>query len=473
MSKKISTIGYQIPGKSELTLDFSSQSSLMDADIILMAPDLPYYERSSVDRGYYQGRICYGQNGSFLLKRDLQHWKSELMNAFKVGKTVFLFLSAKKDFFVDTGNRSYSGTGRSRSETINVAPADNYEFLPIRIGTINSARGTHIDFTGNPLFNTFFNKFKNNLEYHVCLEDVPDSIPVFRGKDKSKILGAIFKVGAGHLATLPYLNYDEEEFTEFQKVDDGKEEECWTDKAIEFGNIFIECLLEIDKGLSQELSKTPTPKWASHEEFSSKAAKEIQVKIGKNDTEIQKREKDNKKLQINLREEQVLTDLLFEQGKPLENAVIKALKTLGYKAENYDDGELELDQIIVSPEGDRYIGECEGKDNKDINITKFRQLVDLLNADFARDQVEEKAFGILFGNAERLKEPKERTLDFTEKCKNGAKREQIALAKTIDLFTVAKYLNENKDEKFKKRCREAIRKGLGGIIEFPTVPGKE
>jgi hypothetical protein len=90
--------------------------------------------------------------------------------------------------------------------------------------------------------------------------------------------------------------------------------------------------------------------------------------------------------------ESILQDLLFEQGKPLENAVTKALRILGFEAENYDDGELELDQVITNSEGHRYIGECEGKDNKDIDITKFRQLLESLNADFDREEVEEKAY---------------------------------------------------------------------------------
>lgn len=113
-------------------------------------------------------------------------------------------------------------------------------------------------------------------------------------------------------------------------------------------------------------------------------------------------------------------DLLYESGKALENAVIKALKILGYHAENYNDGTLELDQVITSPENERYIGECEGKDNKDIDIGKFRQLQDSLNEDFQRDDVKDKAFGLLFGNPQRLINPTERTLDFTEKCKRGA-----------------------------------------------------
>ena len=39
--------------------------------------------------------------------------------------------------------------------------------------------------------------------------------------------------------------------------------------------------------------------------------------------------------------------------------------------------------------------------------------------------------------------------------------EKILLVKTIDLFAVAKYLNENDDKAFQKDCRDAIHKGLG------------
>lgn len=160
---------------------------------------------------------------------------------------------------------------------------------------------------------------------------------------------------------------------------------------------------------------------------------------------------------------------MYESGKPLENAVIKALKILGYSAENYDDGKLELDQVIISPEGDRFIGECEGKDNKDIDITKFRQLQDGLNADFEREEVSEKAYDLLIGNPQRMIDPNLRTLDFTEKCQSAAKREQMGLIKTVDLFKVCRTISENENmQDYAKSCRDAIKSCLGGIIVFPN-----
>jgi len=238
------------------------------------------------------------------------------------------------------------------------------------------------------------------------------------------------------------------------------------------GDNFVKCLLEISKKLTDESEKTPTPEWVLKKQYLGKKEKKLYDSIDNNSENIANIMQENERLKIELEKEIKLKDLLFEQGKPLENAVIKALKILGYQAENYDDGDLEMDQVIISPEKNRYIGENEGKDNKDINITKFRQLVDALNADFARDEVKEKAFGILFGNPERLKDPEKRKLDFTTKCKSGAKKENIALVKTVDLFAVAKFLNENDDKKFKKDCRNAIHKGLGNIVVFPAIPKK-
>jgi hypothetical protein len=148
---------------------------------------------------------------------------------------------------------------------------------------------------------------------------------------------------------------------------------------------------------------------------------------------------------------------VFEAGKPLEHAVTKALKVLGYHAEGYDDGTLELDQVIISPEGDRYIGECEGKDNRAIDISKFRQLADAIHEDFVRDEVSNEAIGILFGNPHRLIKPSDRIDYFTKKCLDGAKRRSYALIKTPDLFNVIKYLLENKNEGYQIKCREAIK----------------
>jgi len=468
MSNKIeiASVGFQIPGHNESYIEFRSKKSLMDYDVVIFDPTLPYYEMGED----YQGKTCYGHTGSFQLKEDLAHWRSELVKALKAGKSVFFFLSSQEDFFWQTGNKQYSGTGRSTRTTNIVEGSNNYQVLPLSLGNITTATGKTIIFSGYSLFSSFYRSFKDSLEYEVYLEQVPQGEVIFTGKDKSRILGVHIESGSGNFIALPSLVYDEEEFTEQKKNKKGEEKSYWTKDGVKFGSEFISSIICINNTLKQDSAKTPAPSWSLEPSYILARETEIVDRIKKNESHIAELNEENKVLAVTLEDETILKGLLYERGKPLEASVIKALHILGFSAENFDNGELELDQVIVSPEGLRCVGECEGKDNKDINIDKLRQLVESMNADAFRDEVETRASGILFGNPQRLINPSDRTLDFTVKCKTSAMREKIALVKTAELFDVVKYLNEHEDEAFKLSCREAITNSFGKIVEFPPVP---
>ena len=124
-------------------------------------------------------------------------------------------------------------------------------------------------------------------------------------------------------------------------------------------------------------------------------------------------------------------------------------------------GGLELDQVIVGPEGERYVGETEGKDKSAINIEKFRQLESNIQEDLQRKEVTNPAIGILFGNGFRITHPEKREEQFTEKCIKNAERVNAILVRTSDLFKAAKYIREYNDEKFAEKCRETISKSRG------------
>ena len=93
-----------------------------------------------------------------------------------------------------------------------------------------------------------------------------------------------------------------------------------------------------------------------------------------------------------------LRGLLFEKGKPLEEAIIEGLRKLGFTAEPFKDDGSEFDVVFESPEG-RLIDEAEGKDNKAVNVDKLRQLQMNIHEDLLRDSVAEPAKPVLFGNA--------------------------------------------------------------------------
>lgn len=469
MKMNLITLGYQIPGHSDAEISFSEQRSLMDADIVVVSPE--GIEPPSYDRwiSFSSGGGCYDPEASTRFDKNLTHLRKEIRDFLKAGKSIFVMLSKRVDYTLSSGSssprkgeRNYSTYGRT-----------NYDFIPVDIGTLTSAEGNHVEFNGDIILAELYGAFKERLKYQAYIEGIPNAIVSFHGKQKEKILGARIKVGQGNLILLPYIDYDFDAFTKFSSEDENDYGREWTKEALTFGRTLTSILFRIQSELVGEVVVSPPPDWVEDSSYSLKASTELKGRIEKKTSELGRIQAEIDALQVQLTDEESLKGLLFAQGKPLENSVRQALKLMGYKAEGFDDGELELDQVIVSPEGHRYIGECEGKDNKDVNITKFRQLVESMNADFAREEVDEKAFGLLFGNPQRLLPPSERTLDFTAKCVTGAKREGIGLIKTEELFDVAKYLSENDDDEYRAACRSAIHNGLGSIIKFPKPKGRK
>lgn len=462
MEKAIFTIGYTIPTFDENLIDFYDGKSLMDADILLISPDslMPrgdWVRFTTIDGG------CYNVSASQTYKQKVSRLRKEVEDYLNAGKNVFVLLTNKEEYRL----ASSVSSERKGQNTFHTEMHNNYAFLPINIGALTSASGKHIEFSGNAIFSDFNEKFKKSLEYQLYIENTTGAQTLFTGKDKTKILGAIYRIKNGNLVVLPYINYDEKKFTENKGKD---KKEYWTKEATQFGKSLVKALVDIDKALRKGGDKTPPPDWTSGPDYQLVQEQVLQKDVEKKTKEIEKLILLKNELLIKIDGEIELRDLLFEKGKALENAITTALKILGYEAENYNDGNLELDHVITSPEGDRFIGEAEGKDTSAINIDKFRQLAVNIQEDLQRDEVENSAIGILFGNGFRLTKPSERTEQFTTKCINTAKSSNCVLVRTVDLFNVAKYIKESGDENFAKSCRNAIKNSIGKIADLPTVP---
>lgn len=467
--KRLSNIGFDIPSNGDNFIELDSITSLSDTDIAVFSPDYgttsysTYERNSATGNKEYEGKKLYNKESSAKILDHTKHWKNELLHFTENGGTLVVILSKKEDFFIYTGTKELSGTGRNQKATDHVTPFSNYNCLPFSKIKFYASSGKTVIPNSNSVADLHNNcKDYFTFETYIKCDEILNS--TFTTKNKDRILGASLKVKKGFVIFIPNIDFALPKFTKYDKKTD---KSTWTPEGMRIGKIFINCLVEIDKSIRKAEDKTPKPVWLQETQFNLKEAEKTELQIEKHKSEIVKKQKEIENLKIKLDEQESLKDLLFETGKPLENAVIKALKILNYQAENYDDGQLELDQIIYSPEGERFIGECEGKDNKDIDVSKFRQLLDGLNADFEKESVTEKAIGLLFGNPQRLLNPVERTLTFTQKCITGAKRENIGLIKTEDLFRVCRHIVENKDDKFAEKCRRAISQQLGQIVQFP------
>jgi hypothetical protein len=268
---------------------------------------------------------------------------------------------------------------------------------------------------------------------------------------------------SGSLVLVPDIDFARDEF--FEESDDAFE---WADEARRFAARMVSAVVALDKSLHASSDITPEPGWASDPIFALSEELDLRAELLESERRVEEAQRQKEHTQERLKSAGHLRALLYEKGKPLESAIIKALQLCGFVACSYKDAESEFDVVFESSEG-RLLGEAEGKDKKAINIDKLPQLAMNIHEDLQREEVNAPAKGVLFGNGYRLSPPGDREVQFTEKCVTAAKSSSTALVTASDLFAAARYLSAHSDETYAKRCREAILTGVG-IVELPPCP---
>lgn len=460
--RRIFTVGFELPGDEFEYVEFGSDQTLLDADIILFEPTLGNYDTYEG----YNGKALLSEHSSFATKEHLDHWRSEIIAAVNAGKLVIVYLAKPLECYRHTGRKEFSGTGRSRVTTNIVTEISSYEAIP-HLKAVTPKTGKEIRLEKDATYiATYWKEFSEYSPYEVEIEG-EFKRTLLKSRTGNRTVGAAIHGTRGALLFLPPLRYDTDKFIRY----DGRSKKSfWTDEAIEFGKRLVAALATLADSLKQSTQTTPAPTWTSESKYRLAAEGELEVAISKCTSEIAERQVRKAALEAQLREAGTLRRLLFEQGHPLERALLDALQLLGFEARPLSDGESEFDAVFFSPEG-RCLGEAEGKDNKAINIDKFSQLERNLQEDFARQDVTEYAKGVLFGNAYRLLPLTERGDFFTDKCISAAQRARAALVRTPDVFAPAKYLKENPgDLEYARQCREAIFRCEGEVVSFPPPP---
>jgi hypothetical protein len=470
--RRIFTVGFELPGSEFESIEFGSNQTLLDADIILFEPTLGFLstERDLMNGGpaLYAGIPTLNQHSSFVAKKQVDHWRSEIVAAVNAGKLVIIYLAEPIERYRYTGETRYSGTGKSRAATSIVARISSYDSVP-NLSQVTPKSGTSIKLSKEGAYLApYWNEFNDYSPYEVEIEG-EFSKTLLNPTVGDRIVGAAFHGKAGTLLFLPPLRYDDEEF--IRDSDDAENDESyWTDDALKFGKRLVSSLVALADTLKNAVKATPPPDWSTRSKYRLTQETVLEAAILKCASDAAALLIEKERLESELLDVGGLRRLLFEQGSPLEGAVLDAMRLLGFDAKSFADGESEFDGIFVCPEG-RCLGEVEGKDSKAVNIEKFGQLERNIQEDFARDEVTEYAKGILFGNAYRLAPIEERGEFFTAKCLSAAKRIGAALIRTPDLFVPTRYLKESpSDAEYALKCRQAIFATTGAIVIFPRPP---
>ncbi|WP_426027220.1 hypothetical protein [Brevundimonas sp. TWP2-3-4b2] len=452
--KSIVCVNVQIP-TIQNEIEYGSNDSLRDHDIVVFDPALPWYERIE----FSAGGSCMSIESTARFAKTSTHWSHELSGALAAGKTIFVVLSDYKEDQAATGSTMSSKTSRN----YNTTKINNYSLIPGGL-KVRNARGRTI-VVKDSAYKNLYDTIKEISEYRVVFEAPTSMHTVFVAKDGTAVGGvAKFKEHPGSLVLLPHFDFQADEFTETSDAG----EEIWNDKALKVSSALVGQLVAIDRMLKSSAELTPPPGWVS--DFAKpKSVDEIESAIAEIDSRIEElRGQRNREA---LRRAGLLeySHLLYETGKPLEHAIEKVLRLLGYKVETLRIGDLEIDHVIVGPTGRRMIGESEGKDTSAIDISKFRQLESNIGEDFEREDVDQPAKGLLFSNGFRLSSPEARAEQFTQKSLTNARRLGSALIRTADLYAVAVHLLDHpEDDAFRIACRTSIEETHGGVVVFPN-----
>jgi hypothetical protein len=123
---RIFTIGFDLPEDDFEAVDFDSDQTLLDADIIFFQPTLGAY--TSFEN--YAGLPLLSDDSSFEIQQRIEHWRTEIVGAVKAGKLVIVYLAKPVECYRYTGTKEFSGTGRSRVTTKIVVPISSYAAIP-------------------------------------------------------------------------------------------------------------------------------------------------------------------------------------------------------------------------------------------------------------------------------------------------------------------------------------------------------
>jgi len=270
-AKKILTIGRQLASSNTQYASFNSKPSLLDWDIILFKPDIGEFVSPYVD--YHQGKPCLSDSSSFELKECCEHWRREIKEAVETGKTVLVFLPSLYEIYVDTGQRSYSGTGKNQRTTRHVQPYNNYEAIPALLEPVpTSGSLMKLSPKDTEVLAPYWSEFESVSTYQVILTDpkVPACVVTRTG---NKAVGAIYR-SKGSLLLLPDVDFSPESFFEEQG-----EEQSWTPAATQFAGRMVASVVAVDTALRATSAVTPEPAWAAEPRFTLGPESQLRVQL--------------------------------------------------------------------------------------------------------------------------------------------------------------------------------------------------
>jgi hypothetical protein len=317
---------------------FAGDVSVFDYDAVIWDPQTTYWRYTDY-ASQYKGLPSPSEDGSVRITSDASRRRREFIEFLEAGRSLVVFVRPPLECYIDTGERSYSGTGRNRIATTHVSKFDLLSALPVSKLTFELASGSRIEITtGSPISN-LLKKYKDFLSYSAVMKDPPGSA-VARVTGTERIVSSVIGIkGGGSLVLLPSVDFELDE-----EVDDAEDDrDRYVDEAADFQRDLVDALLELNSG-----SVSSRPPWAAN--YATEKQQKLRDGVVAQQRKVEKARARLTKLQAQKEEAEARDQLYLGTGRALELQVREVLELLGGKVVAPEPGR--DDWRVSFPEGD-------------------------------------------------------------------------------------------------------------------------
>jgi hypothetical protein len=332
---------------------FEAATSLLDYDVLIWDPEdalIPYFQYA----GTYAGLRSLSHDRSEALISDASRRRKEIDSFLELGRTLVVFLPPPAEWYVDTGEREYSGTGRNRQTTNVVTKVGISLLLPFTMKS-TAAKGSRIRVVAGDPFASFWRECKELFAYQAYLDEpFGTTLAVVEGTEHA--VAAFAKVKNGRVLLLPQLLvpepierwWEDESFDAADSEEKKEAEEALREEeaAAESERLFVDQLFELISGLTTTTGDFAIPAWAETLLLPGESDQRAAIETGRREVaklleEVEKSESRIAKLRHR--------KLLFAgTGEPFEQLVGQAFEALGCSVEEGAPGR--TDRIITRGE---------------------------------------------------------------------------------------------------------------------------
>lgn len=432
-------------GVGEDHFRFGSTVSIFDYDVVFWDPASTLRHAAEYS-GTYMGRDSLRTDDSARIIQDVKRRRAEFKEFVDMGRSLVVFLPGDTKVYVDSGERTYSGTGRNRQTTRLVKEFDLVSAIP---ADVDRSHGSGVEMVAaNSIMASLYKQTAEHWTYRCVLSEHKSISPILKIKGTAKTVAGMITAKTGGVIvllpalSLPFANPADADLEEEPDEPDqslpnagcnSADAQSEVDETPWAGDLL---LAWVESLISEPDSSLPV--WTADFQFSSEvdrsnALREVEERLAQVQQQLDR-------LKAEQAQDERWKALIAGTGTSLERRVHDALEALGFELEEGDPGRTDLRGHF---DGQRVVVEVKGV-TKSAAERNAAQLEKWVSEELAEDR---SAKGILVVNTWRdLPVSARKQADFPDQMLQYSEQRGHCLVTGLQLLSMVRTALEDPDK---------------------------